>query len=324
MWAGAGTGAGAGAALRVVRRILATLCAATAVAAHAAGDTPDFVEVAPGVHVHAGRQQNWAPANRGDVANLGFVVGTRCVAVIDSGGTPALGVALRAAIARTTAVPVCYVINTHAHPDHILGNHAFAAARPAPRFVGHARLSAALTARGPFYLAALARDFGTAAPPELIVYPDIGVEHELEIDLGGRRLALRAWPTAHTDHDLTVLDRQTRTLFAGDLLFIGHLPVLDGRLLGWLEAMAALAQLDVARVVPGHGPVGSDWPGAMAPQLHYLETLRDQTRAAIRRGQTIGDAVKTIGTEAGAGWLLTDEFHPRNVTAAYAELEWED
>lgn len=310
--------------VRALRGAVALLFAAMAACAYADPGGIDFVEVAPGVHVHTGQQQNWAPSNRGDVANLGFIVGTRCVAVIDSGGTPALGIALRAAIARTTPVPVCYVINTHAHPDHILGNHAFAADRPALRFVGHARLSAALTARGPFYLAALERDFGTAARPELIIYPDLAVEGEMALDLGERVLTLRAWPTAHTDHDLTVLDRQTRTLFAGDVLFLGHLPVLDGRLLGWLEVMNSLARLDVARVVPGHGPVSSDWPGALSPQRRYLETLRDATRAAIRRGQTIGDAVQTIGTEAGAGWLLTDEFHRRNVTAAYAELEWED
>lgn len=304
--------------------LLVLLLAPSAGSTQAADGTLALVEVAPGVHVHSGRQQNWAPSNRGDVANLGFIVGTRCVAVIDTGGTPEIGTALRAAIARTTPVPVCYVITTHAHPDHILGSRAFAAARPAPRFVGHARLGAALTARGPFYLAALARDFGVAAAPELIVYPDLAVDEELELDLGDRVLSLRAWPTAHTDHDLTVLDRQTRTLFAGDLLFVGHLPVLDGRLLGWLEVMTELGRLELARVVPGHGPVSNDWPGVLAPQRRYLEALRDDTRAALKRGQTIGEAVKTMGGHAAGEWLLSDEFHRRNLTAAYAELEWED
>ena len=71
---------------------------------------------APGVYVHVGAVEDWTPEHRGDVANLGFVVGKRCVAVIDTGGTPQVGLALRAAIERETPLPVCYVINTHAHP----------------------------------------------------------------------------------------------------------------------------------------------------------------------------------------------------------------
>ena len=70
------------------------------------------------------------------------MVGTRCVAVIDTGGTYAVGRASRQAIRRVTAVPVCYVINTHGHPDHVFGNPAFAEDRP--EFIGHVRLGEAM------------------------------------------------------------------------------------------------------------------------------------------------------------------------------------
>src|SRR5262245_38557606 len=84
----------------------------------------------PGVYVHYGQQAEMTPANFGDVANIGFVIGARCIAVIDTGGTFAVGRALRQAIRRVSAVPVCYVINTHVHPDHVFGNAAFAEDRP--------------------------------------------------------------------------------------------------------------------------------------------------------------------------------------------------
>ena len=297
-----------------------------AIAQAAGGASPLAVtQVAPGVFVHVGALEDWAPANGGDVANLGFVVGSRCVAVIDTGGTPGVGQALRAAVERATPLPVCYVINTHAHPDHVLGNAAFAdAGRPPPRFVASARFAHALAAREPYYRNALQRDFGIRLTPAEIEYPAIGVDRSLDLDLGDRVLTLQAWPTAHTDNDLTVYDRRTRTLFASDLLFVRHLPALDGSLRGWVAVMAELRRLPVATVVPGHGPVGSDWPAVLDAQAEYLSGLLRDTRAAIRHHWTIQQAVERIGAPPASQWLLAERFHRRNVTAAYAELEWEE
>lgn len=291
-------------------------------------DPLPLTQIAPGVHVHAGHHATW-PGTRGDkvegdVANLGFVVGERCVAVIDTGGSPQLGARLLAAIRHTTAHPVCYVINTHVHPDHTLGNAAFAALEPRPRFVGHARLKASLAARAPFYREALARDLGIAIAETDIVYPDLEVERTAELDLGGRRLLLQAWPTAHTDNDLSVLDDTSATLFAGDLLFIGHLPVIDGRLIGWLEAMDRLDTLEAKHMVPGHGAPTTGWRAALDAQRRYLAGVRDGIRSALEGKRTIADAVETLAHTGTEGWLLTEDFHRRNLTAAYAELEWED
>jgi quinoprotein relay system zinc metallohydrolase 2 len=281
-------------------------------------------EVAPGIYVHFGAQEEFGPANGGDIANIGFIVGERCVAVIDTGGSLDLGRRLRAAIERTTQVPVCYVIDTHMHQDHVLGNAAFAGGPKPPQFIAHAKFAAALAARERFYLQALQRDFGTPMSHEQLVYPTQTVAGTLELDLGGRSITLRAWPTSHTDNDLTIYDASTRTLFLSDLLFVGRLPVLDGSLRGWLRTMAALRPMAVAVAIPGHGPSSSDWPAALEPQQAYLQALLGETRRAIKNKMTIRQAVSTVAADATKGWLLADPTHHRNVTAAYAELEWED
>ena len=308
---------------------------ATVPAAHAAPAAAlEVTELAPGVFMHQGRLEDWLPDNGGDVANLGFVVGSRCVAVIDTGGTPQVGAQLRAAIALKTALPVCYVINTHAHPDHVLGNAAFMPAavhtgaapdaQPPAQFVANQKFNAAMAAREPFYRNALQRDFGIALAHEAVAYASLQVAQTLDLDLGDRVLSLTAWPTAHTDNDLTVLDRRTRTLFLSDLLFVQHLPVLDGNLRGWLSVMKQLAKLDVVIAVPGHGPASRDWPAALGAQQEYLEALLLETRAAVKAHVTLAQAVQRVGSEAARPWLLGERFHRRNVTAAYAELEWED
>lgn len=275
---------------------------------------------APGIYVHYGQQAEMTRANFGDVANLGFVVGARCVAVIDTGGTFAVGEALRQAIRRVATVPVCYVINTHVHPDHVFGNAAFADDHP--EFVGHARLADAMRSRGPNYLKALRRDLGDVADRTAIVLPTRSVATVGELDLGGRVLTVRAWPTAHTDTDLTVFDPTSRTLWLGDLGFVGHVPVLDGNLRGFLAALKEIASVRVDLAIPGHGRA-PDWPAAIAPEVRYLQGLLSDVRAAIQAKRTLTETLASVHGR-GEEWLLFDQFHRRNVTAAYAELEWDD
>lgn len=280
-------------------------------------------EIAAGVYVHAGEQQEMSPENRGDVANIGFVVGERCVAVIDTGGSLAVGRALRAAIRAVTDTPVCYVINTHVHPDHVFGNAAFRDERPT--FVGHVRLAAALAARGQNYRRALLRELGDVAAGSELIAPDLEVGERLDLDLGGRVLELTAWPTAHTDNDLSAHDRKSGTLWLSDLLFVERLPVVDGSLRGWLAVMDELARRSPLRVVPGHGAVAEGrWPQVLEPQQRYLATLAAEVRQALAQGSTIRQAMADVGQRERRHWLLFDSFHRRNVAAAYAELEWEE
>ncbi|MBL8541530.1 MAG: quinoprotein relay system zinc metallohydrolase 2 [Betaproteobacteria bacterium] len=289
----------------------------------AAGPAPlEMREVAPGVFLHPGAQQDVTPQNLGGIANVGFVVGERCVAVIDSGGTKQLGDALQQAVRTRTDKPVCYVINSHVHPDHIFGNAAFSADHPT--YVGHHKLPAAMATRGPVYLNALERNLGAVAAGSTVIPPTLLVRDRLDLDLGGRTLQLRAWPTAHTDNDLTVYDPKTGTLWTGDLLFVGHVPVVDGSVRGWLKVMADVQALPVERVVAGHGLIENGWRDAFKRQEAYLRLILDETCAALKKRQTIQQAVATVGESEREKWLLFDLFNKRNVTAVYSEVEWED
>lgn len=155
-----------------------------------------------------------------------------------------------------------------------------------------------------------------------MVPPTILVDGVITLDLGQRTLSLKAWAAAHTDNDLTVLDEQTGTLFAGDLVFLSHTPVLDGSLRGWLNVMSELANLPAQRVVPGHGAV-SEWPAALSDQRRYLETLAADIRALVASGKSIRAAADAAAAAERSRWQLFDDFHARNATAAFSEIEWE-
>ena len=282
----------------------------------------EISEVAEGVFVHQGRYELQSPANRGDMANAGFVVGGDSVAVIDTLGSAVVGREFRDAIRATTGKPIKYVINTHMHPDHVFGNAAFKQDDPA--FVGHYKLARGLATRADRYLASNRQMLGEDAFAGIeVILPTVAVETPLTLDLGGRTLLLEPQPTAHTDNDLIVTDQATGTLFLGDLLFSVHVPTLDGSIKGWLALLEALSQRRAKQVVPGHGPHAMQLPEALRPEQRYLAAIAADVRNLIKEGKTLEEATHIAGFSERNAWELFDQYHVRNVSAAFAELEWE-
>ena len=313
-------------AITFVTAIGATLfSAALANSACAGGAQPpanfDVSEIAPGNYVHYGSFDERSAANLGDNANIGFIVGDTCVLAVDAGGSLPVGRALRQAIRRVTTLPVCYVVLTHVHPDHFFGAAAFLDDKA--QFIAHANYPAQLAARSRSYLNSLRRDLGDAATGSEIVRPTHLVAERLELDLGGRTVVVKAWPPAHTDDDLTVFDTPTRTLWLSDLLFVGHTPVIDGTITGFLSVMKELRAIAADHYVPGHGRSDLPWPQPLDAQQRYFTVILNETRAAIRNRETIQQATDEVGLSEARHWAAFDLFHRRNVTAAYAELEWE-
>jgi quinoprotein relay system zinc metallohydrolase 2 len=279
----------------------------------------DVGEIAPGVFVHEGQIAVPSSDNAGDTANLGFVVGAEAVAVIDAGGSREVGERLYAAIKAQTDLPIEWVIITHMHPDHSLGAQVFAEA--GAKVVGHPKLADALANRAETYLTSSERLLGPAALIATKVAAPAPAPRK--IDLGGRLLLVATYRTAHTDNDVTVLDAETGTLFAGDLVFSVHTPALDGSIKGWRGVLADLMVQTYARVTPGHGPIALTWPGGGAPVADYLDAIIGETRAAVAAGERISDAIRHVGEGQRRNWKLFDEFNARNATAAFQELEWE-
>jgi len=300
-------------------RLICLILTLYACAAHA--EPLPMIEVAPGIYVHHGIHQELDEGYRGDICNIGFIVGKSGVAVIDSGGNVNVGKRLLEAVRKVTDLPVRYVINTHVHPDHVFGNAAFLGEHPT--FVGHHKLGEAMELRRTVYERNNAAWMGKDAEGSALVKPGQSVQTTLEIDLGERVLLLTAHPVAHTNTDLSVLDRNTATMWSGDLLFIERTPSIDGDIKGWLKVIAQLRETAVQRIVPGHGPVTADWQKALDNEQRYLETLLADVRTSIKQGISMERTMDTAAASEKDRWQLFGSVNRRNVNIIYPALEWE-
>jgi quinoprotein relay system zinc metallohydrolase 2 len=305
---------------RLVVYVWALLLAACAQAE--VGHTAFSLEnVGDGIYVHHGEHLDIDTGYQGDICNTSFVVGSKGVAVIDTGGSLKVGNQLREAIRKVTDKPILYVINTHVHPDHVYGNAAFLADKP--QFVGHAKLSDMLQLRKEAYDKLNSQYLGADATGTVQVLPTLPVKAEIALDLGDRKLNVVPYTVAHTNTDITVIDSKTSTLFTGDLLFIERTPVVEGDIKGLIAALDTLKTYPVKQVVPGHGPVAKDWLKALENEQRYLNALLSDVRTAIKNGDSME---KTMGTAAASErdkWLLFDIANRRNVNTIFTALEWE-
>jgi quinoprotein relay system zinc metallohydrolase 2 len=281
-----------------------------------------FLEsIGDGIYVHHGEHLDIDTGYQGDICNLSIVVGSKGVAVIDSSGSLKVGKQLRSAIADVTNLPILYVINTHVHPDHIFGNAAFIEDKPT--FVGHEKLAMAMQLREDAYAKLNQKYLGEDAKGSDIVIPTLAVKDTTELDLGGRILKVTAYPVAHTDTDITVIDSKTQTLFTGDLLFIERTPVIEGDIKGLIATLDMLKTYEVEQVVPGHGPHTKDWVQAIDNEQQYLNTLLTDIRAGIENDIGLEKTMDIAAASEKDKWVLFDVANRRNVNMLYPALEWE-
>ncbi|MBF8775378.1 quinoprotein relay system zinc metallohydrolase 1 [Pseudomonas fulva] len=273
-------------------------------------------QIAQGTWVLEGSTDNFQKANGGNVVNTAFIVTDAGVVVIDSGPSKRYGEAMRQAIAGVTDKPVIEVLLTHHHPDHVLGNQAFAEV-PIAALAGTTEL---LRQQGDAMAENMYRLVGDWMRGTEVVLPTEVVQPGMR-EVGGHRLRLLGL-AGHTGADLAIFDETTGVLFAGDLVFYERAlttpnsPGLDV----WQRDLDTLQALPWQQLVPGHGPVASDTrPFA---QMHdYLRWLDGLMREGAEQGADMAEMVRSPVPERFAAISLTRYELIRSVSHLYPRYE---
>ncbi|MBV9005447.1 MAG: MBL fold metallo-hydrolase [Solirubrobacterales bacterium] len=141
----------------------------------------------------------------------------------------------------------------------------------------------------------------------------------LTLDVAGRRVELLDLGPAHTRADVIAYVPDARTVFTGDILFVGGTPIMwAGPVSNWLAACEHIEALDVDTVVPGHGPV-TDKDGPRQVR-RYLEHVRDEAAERHAAGMPAAEAALDIDLGEFADWSDPERIAV-NVESIYAELD---
>jgi glyoxylase-like metal-dependent hydrolase (beta-lactamase superfamily II) len=234
------------------------------------------------------------------VPNVGIVLGTEKVLVVDTAMGPANGARIRAFAEELGGDRELVLTITHFHPEHGFGAQAFRDTR----IVYNRTQLDELREKGSDYLE-MFRTFGDTVAAELegveLVEPDEAYEGALqELDLGGRKVELRNWGLAHTRGDQIVFLPDERVLFTGDLVeercfaIFPYFPPDDSDVDGnkWIAVLEQLEALEPLVVVPGHGEVGG--ASVISDARAYITLLRDETRRLRSEGASIDAAVQKL------------------------------
>lgn len=273
-------------------------------------------QIAPGIWLLEGSTDNFAVDNGGNIVNVGFIETSDGVVVIDTGPSRRYGEALRQSIEQTTGKPVVRVLLTHHHPDHVLGNQAFADV-PIAALPETTRL---LAEQGDAMAENMYRLVGDWMRGTEVVLPTEEL-HDGVLEIGGRRLQLLAL-RGHTGADLAILDERTGVLFAGDILFYQRAlttpnsPGLDV----WLADLDRLEALPWQQIVPGHGPVTRD-AAPFAQMRDYLGWLDDLLRKGAEQGAEMNELIRAPIPERFAEVSLSRYELTRSVSHLYPRYE---
>jgi cyclase len=268
--------------------------------------------------------------------NVVAVVGENGVLVVDSGRFPTLARRMIAEIRRVTKKPVKYLVHTHWHADHVLGDEEFRAEFPDVAIVSTGFTRAKIAEQGPKGL----REIAEKVPPivqdmrdrlrggkrrdgtpytdserssleeeirDLDLYvseaalarpvvPDVAFENSLVVDLGGREVRVLFLGRGNTAGDTVVFVPDANVVATGDLL-VYPTPYGHGCYPGeWIETLRRLIQTGATTVVPGHGPVFHDW--AYAKKLvGLLEALETRVGEEVRKGATLKEVRERVTLE---------------------------
>ncbi len=266
-------------------------------------------EIAAGIHAYLG-----------GICNRGIITDNGNVLVVDSGVNISEASPLRAVVDEQHTGGWLALFNTHPHMDHFGGNQLFA---DVP-IIGQQAARASIIETGEQTLAGWRQDAQRAEMLKdvKITPPNTTFRDTLTVFVGETEVQLLHFGIAHSPSDTVAWLPQTKTLFAGDLLFNDVVPAMPpgGNAANWLDALDRLQELGAEQVIPGHGPIQT--PAALEALHTWMDMLYTRVVDAVKNDWDRETAIARIPAEMQSSMPRSggDQRFPMVITHVYNEV----
>ena len=251
--------------------------------------------------------------------NAGAIVGQDWSILIDTLAYPEETNEIRDFLERRLSKPVRYIINTHYHSDHTLGNCWF----PSATILSHKLCRTLLDTEGRKTLAEVKRNNRELRSLKIVLPEVLFDTGTLCLQIGKRSIRLLHLP-GHSPDGIGVLLEEDRVLFSGDILM--PVPYLvDGDFDMMVESMKSLPQMKLENVVQGHGEtyLRGEVASKIQDNIAYLNTIRRHVRQASRRKDYQAYLSQVDIESCGKSRILlgglAEQLHRQNLTALFEQ-----
>ena len=261
-----------------------------------------------------GKEEYFSPSNGADIANVSFIITQNSVILIDTGSSFEYGLQVKKAIEKITAKPIKYIINTHHHPDHFLGNSAFESDIFATSYTKNE-----ITQNGDLYIVNLVNIVQSAMKDTKLKAPNKDLNSKI-LDLDGYKLEV-LYLDGHTKSDVAIFDYQTKILYSADLVFHKRTPATaHADIKKWIKSLEKLEKIDYKFLVSGHG-IETTSKEPIKENISYLRFLDETLKQSAKDGLDIFEILeKPIPKEFESFTMFKEEFE-RSVINLYPSYE---
>ncbi len=274
-------------------------------------------KVSDDIHCFFGKSEFPTKENGGNMVNSCFVVMSDYVVLIDSGSSYNYAKEVNKNIKKITSKKVKFVINTHYHDDHLMGNGYWK--ESGASIIAH-KYTKEMYQKDSSSIGWIERLISKDAfANSKVVMADIDVEDSYKFD--GIEI-LKLSKNSHTPADIVISIPSKNVIFVGDIVVTNRLPVLkDGDINGWIEALEKLEKFDTKFIIGGHGEDLSK--NSIKFTKDYITKLRDSVKIAIENGAELVNISSIVKLDDYKNIPLYEPVNKENIYKAYQLLEFE-